>query len=366
MLYVTLSEENQVAHEEAKAPRKVDADGTVRAMDYEEVAQSKGFRPGMLPLRSMKMQWTLTDFLEMDEKFVYRLKRQEQAFCRGVSVETHVANDFQALLRQTAFHQCRVGYLYGSFTEEDKVVVKAMYEPPQRGTAVDVELLDDPRAAVVEKLAGQLGLERVGWVFGHPPREEGFHFASPEIFMAAEGQLEAAEGVGDTPYVTLMVSCDEDGQATFEGYQVSKQCMEMVAEGVLEVGENPGECRVNETFTVIVEAKAQEAVDNDWFLANVPIEQHESEELVYTFPAANREDLGVIQTQDHLRAQLEGSGSQGWSLVDKIADFHLLLYLCNILSIDDDLPRIAQSIRDREVPLDDGFVILLNNLAGLA
>lgn len=34
------------------------------------------------------------------------------------------------------------------------------------------------------------------------------------------------------------MTADEDGSAHFDAFQVSKQCMEMVAEGALEVGES--------------------------------------------------------------------------------------------------------------------------------
>lgn len=34
------------------------------------------------------------------------------------------------------------------------------------------------------------------------------------------------------------VTAEEDGSAHFDAFQVSKQCMEMVAEGALEVGES--------------------------------------------------------------------------------------------------------------------------------
>ena len=37
--------------------------------------------------------------------------------------------------------------------------------------------------------------------------------------------------------------------------KVSKQCMEMVAEGVLELSSHLGYCQVNSTFTVIQEGK---------------------------------------------------------------------------------------------------------------
>ena len=37
----------------------------------------------------------------------------------------------------------------------------------------------------------------------------------------------------------FQVTAKEDGNAHFDAFQVSKQCMEMVAEGALEVGERP-------------------------------------------------------------------------------------------------------------------------------
>lgn len=47
---------------------------------------------------------------------------------------------------------------------------------------------------------------KVGWIFAHPPREEGFLFSSAEVITAATLQLEAADGVDDTPFVTVKAS----------------------------------------------------------------------------------------------------------------------------------------------------------------
>lgn len=123
---------------------------------------------------------------------------------------------------------------------------------------------------------GLLGLRKVGWIFAHPPREKGFFFSGPEILFAAEQQLEAAQGVNDTPFVTVKVTLDaEKSQAVvevrnssivivsngiiavilFKAFQVSKQCMEMTAEGVLEVCPHLGHLGVNKTFTALVEGK---------------------------------------------------------------------------------------------------------------
>lgn len=76
-------------------------------------------------------------------------------------------------------------------------------------------------------MATLLGVRRVGWVIAHPPREEGFFLSGyhclthdclqlmdggvrvlgvgAEVITAAELQLEAADGIADTPFVTVSV-----------------------------------------------------------------------------------------------------------------------------------------------------------------
>jgi nuclear protein localization family protein 4 len=95
------------------------------------------------------------------------------------------------------------------------VRVEALYEPPQDGTHEGFELLEDPRAEKVEELAAALNLKKVGWIFAHPPREKGFVFSGLEVLTAATEQLEAAQGVQETPFVTIRVSLErqeEEGE----------------------------------------------------------------------------------------------------------------------------------------------------------
>lgn len=49
-----------------EAGKKIAADGTIINKTHHETARERGFRPGMMSLRSMKMHWTLTDFVELD------------------------------------------------------------------------------------------------------------------------------------------------------------------------------------------------------------------------------------------------------------------------------------------------------------
>lgn len=144
-------------------------------------------------------------------------------------------------------------------------------------------------------------MRRVGWIIGHPPREKGFFFSGLEVMTAAELQLDSAGGIEDTSFVTVKMTVDEEHNVVVEGYQVSKQCMEMVAEGVLELSVHLGNCKVNPTFTAIQEGKPTEEVNNNFFLNNVPIARHESATFVATFPPMNREES---PNQEDLKRQL--------------------------------------------------------------
>mmetsp|Transcript_28962 Transcript_28962/g.45026 ORF Transcript_28962/g.45026 Transcript_28962/m.45026 type:complete len:476 (+) Transcript_28962:92-1519(+) len=361
-----------------KVRRTIGKDGTIKLI-YEEPEEGneKGFRKGMRALRDIKMAWTLNEFMDMDSQYVFKIKAQGEAFCKGVSLESSQCGMFQNYLRQFDFRRGRFAYLYGRFENDEegenvKVVVDAIYEPPQEwieagedGRVVGefIPLENDPMEENVEKVAEMLNWKRVGWIFGHPPREEGFQFSSAEILMAAELQLEAADGVEKTPFVSVKVTVGEDGNASFEAFQVSLQCMEMVAEEALEIGPKPGFCAVNETFTAIMEGKESKEVENNFFLTVVPIVQHQSTVFVCQYPWANR-DYGEPQSKDMMKRQLSKSGSQGWNFIDLLSDFALLLYLSAELD-DTDMKKICESVVDRNIPLEPGYQIIIKSMAGI-
>ena len=58
-------------------------------------------------------------------------------------------------------------------------------------------------------------------------------------------------------------------------------------------------------------------------------------------------------------------GKKGWTFSDQLADFQLLLYLCNFLSPSDDLPALCRAVTEREIPLDDGYQLLIRSIAGM-
>jgi nuclear protein localization family protein 4 len=361
MLYVMVDESKTGVHEMATM-KKISKTGDIIAQEYEDLSSREGFRPGMMPLRDIKKQWTLGEFVAMDEQFEFRLKAPEKAHCTLVSTDGPSAEEFFAYARSFDFARMRVAYLYGTTNDAEKTVsVDCIYEPPQDTTDTSFTLLDDPNVDRVEFVAGQLGLKRVGWMFAHPPREEGFFFSTPEVLMAAEQQLEAAGGVAESLFVTVKVTIDQENKPLIDAWQISKQGLEMVAEGAIDVSTDLGRSQVNDTFTAYVEQKPTKVVDNNWFITRVGIGAYESK-LISTFPKANREE---IATQESLKAQISRAGKQGWSMKDLLGDFHLLLFLCDYMDMNNDIPRICKAVTDPDTPLDEGYQLIIRSLAGL-
>jgi len=365
-----------VPKDSSNMKRIIDQDGQIKLVPSTEVrssADDKGFRRGMMPLRDIKMAWTLSEFEAMDSQFVFKIKRQEQAICSQVSLDSPSIQNFQSYLQRFQFARKRFAFLYGKYEiSEDsgtkKTIVEAIYEPPQEpdsDAAEGFEQLEDPLEDKVDEIARLLGLQKVGWIFGHPPREDDVVLTAAEIIMAAELQLEAADGVEETPFVTIKVGQGKDGNVGVEAFQVSQQCMAMVAEEAIEISTNPGVCQINETFTAIQEGKGSKTIDNNFFLTVVPIVQHTSEVFVSQFPRVNRDLDDRMPSKDEMKRQLSKSGSSGWTFVDLLSDFNLLIYMTEFLDINADFPKICQSVIDRDVPLDDGYKIIIASMAGL-
>jgi nuclear protein localization family protein 4 len=119
--------------------KTIDAQGNIVDLEYEAEAAEKGFRPGMLALKNMKMQWTLAEFQELDSKFVYEFKdiKAGKAFdaatavCPKVSIDTSCLESFQRFVAQFQYKRARCGFLYGSRAADGAITVEAIYEPPQ-------------------------------------------------------------------------------------------------------------------------------------------------------------------------------------------------------------------------------------------
>lgn len=107
MLYLEVDETQIGVHEKGKTTRVISKEGNIIAQEYHITAATAGFRPGMLPLRSMKMHWTLNEFSALNDQFEYKVKRQEEAFCKKVSLDTASLNNFQQFMWNFDYRKIR-------------------------------------------------------------------------------------------------------------------------------------------------------------------------------------------------------------------------------------------------------------------
>jgi nuclear protein localization protein 4 homolog len=72
-----------------------------------------------------------------------------------------------------------------------------------------------------------------------------------------------------------------------------------------------------------------------------------------------------MQSPSEMKRHLQKSGTAGWTFVDRLADFNLLIYLSHLLDLNADYPKICASIVDKSIPLDDGYKIIIKSMAGM-
>ena len=184
------------------------------------------------------------------------------------------------------------------------------------------------------------------------------------------------EGAFDSPFVVVKVFPEDDGNVAFDAFQLTPQCLEMVAEdALLELPENPGHCAVHETFTAIVEAKAAEVIDNDFFIKRVPVVSHATALSGGggTFPPYNR-DKSEVPSPHAFQSAMKSLGRSPSTalLLAGIANFHMLMYLGEHFG-DDGIIDIAARIKaivvdGNAAAADDfpeGYKLMILSLAGL-
>ena len=151
----------------------------------------------------------------MDSQYEFKIQRQESAICKQVSLDVPSITDFQTYMQRFAFQRKRFGFLYGKFIPVDdgenntkqkvnsfydddkkpvvvlgprKARVEAIYEPPQEVDSEAAEgfvARDDAKEDKVNQIAEMLGLQKIGWIFGHEARPKGYTLSSAEIIMVS-------------------------------------------------------------------------------------------------------------------------------------------------------------------------------------
>ncbi|PPS20039.1 hypothetical protein GOBAR_AA00531 [Gossypium barbadense] len=343
--------------------------------------------PPVCPAGSFGRKMTMDDLIAKQT----RITRQESPHCDSVSFDRDSANAFQRYVNETlVFAVKRGGFMYGTVSEEGRVEVDFIYEPPQQGMEDDLILLRDPEEEkLVDAIAAGLGRKRVGFIFTQTIMQDkkDYNFSNKEVLQAAE--LHAESGLKEWVTVVVKLEATEDGDADvhFEAFQMSDMCVKLFKEGwfVTEFGEDDDPKLSKMKKEVVVGGKDVKEVDNDFFLVVVKIIDHQivsapAAELILeykapekhhrlsfsacrlgplssTFPIENRNNLVTMRTlKNHL------DRTKSLPFVKRIADFHLLLFLAMSHGLGSDVPALAECV-STETAVPEGYQLLIESMA---
>uniref|UniRef100_A0A023F2S9 Nuclear protein localization protein 4 homolog n=2 Tax=Triatoma infestans TaxID=30076 RepID=A0A023F2S9_TRIIF len=290
----------------------------------------------------------------------------------------------------------RMGYLYGKYEIHSDVPlgirasVAVIYEPPQETTRDKVTLLPDERESLVDEIAHQLGLTRVGWIFTdliadntqkgtvkHIRGIESHFLSAQECIMAGYLQNQhpnpckfSPSGYFGSKFTTVCVTGDSKNQVHMEGYAVSAQCMSLVRDQCLVPTKDfPQLGYVKEStdkqYVPDVYYKEKDTYGNEvsklarplpveYLLVDVPVSTPLSP--LYTFrtdpskvpfPIENRLLDHHIQDFNALSSYLHQFTHD--QFLTAVSDFHVLLYLATMemLPMKDYLGPLLKAVYER-------------------
>lgn len=332
--------------------------GSIIYLAYEGERAVIGPTVKAAPAGSFGKKMTMDDLIAKQ----MRVSRQENPHCEMVSFDRDTANVFQSYVNVTmAFGVKRGGLMYGVVTEEGKVEVDFIYEPPQEGSEEGLVLLRDPdEEKIVDAIALGLGMRRVGFIFTQAisQNKHDYTLSSREVLQAAElqGESELKEWV--TAVVKLKVNENGGADVHFEAFQMSDTCIKLLKEGWFDTDikddSDPKLSKMKKD--VVVGVKDTKEIDNDFFLVVVKISDHQGP-LSSTFPIENRNAPVTLRA---LKSHMDRT--KNLPFVKRISDFHLLLLVARFLDLSADVPALAQCVK-AQGPVPEGYQLLIESMA---
>ncbi|KAL2928876.1 NPL4-like protein 2 [Bienertia sinuspersici] len=317
-------------------------------------------RPSITPAGSFGKKMTMDDLIAKQ----MRVTRQESPNCALVSFDRDAANAFQHYVNETlAFAVKRGGIMYGTVSDEGKVEVDFIYEPPQLGQEESLVLMrDSGEENIVDAIATGLGMRKVGFIFTQAVGQDKKDYTMSHLEVAQAIELHAEGGLKEWVTALVKIKVNDGGGADvhFEAFQMSDMSIRLFKEGWFEFERKEGE-EVDPKVSlmkkdVVVGGKDVKEVDNDFFLVVVKIFDHQGP-LSSTFPIENRV---VPVTTKAVKTHLDRTKSLPF--VKRISDFHLLLTLARFLDLKADIPALTECVHSQST-VPEGYQLLIESIA---
>lgn len=262
----------------------------------------------------------------------------------------------------------RLGYMFGRYIPDVtlplgvRALVSAIYEPPQQSTKDQSALLKDADEARVEELAAAFGLRKIGVIWSSiqvdaqrkivPDRDfETVHLKSQECIRMGRLQAkysspsrESSTGVFGSKFTSVLVYGNKEGNIEISAWQLSNQITRLIRDGAVRDAKEPQYLRVRPSkdniiypdvfyrhkneYGFFVNSKADPDFPIEYALVSLRHSFPKDPQPLFKsidFPIENRMAYQVAPTGgavlDHIK------GLHGASYVNRLCDFHLLLFL---------------------------------------
>eukprot|EP00759_Apiculatamorpha_spiralis_P057187 PhF_6_TR8485/c0_g1_i1/m.13274/K14015/NPLOC4, NPL4; nuclear protein localization protein 4 homolog len=273
-----------------------------------------------------------------------------------VLIDEDSINMFQSFMLSRRWAFQRYGIMYG--TSKDGVVeVHSIYEPEQEGSKDDFKVLKDSRLERVDNMAEMFGLKRVGILVGHGERNR------EEIVLSAKELLTCVKDqsrFGDHCVIVTVCPNAETRQTEVEAWQASEQAVTLFRGGFL----SPSSTKLGyvhstiplEVAEVKTDGKGGQSmvckepsveVDTRWMLSYTAIESFTSNILTNRFIRISRPGEAPPAIQN-LKMYMNDPKRSRQTFLQKISDFHVLIYLMDILDPKHDMPLVVAAIISQE------------------
>lgn len=261
----------------------------------------------------------------------------QKARVQSVRIDSDASTFFQSFPLQRSWKLMRFGYMFGKYDEPNRrVSVHAIYEPPQEGNETGYRLGADARERTVELIAATLGLEHVGIIVTHQPRDSNEAVLSgTELLLAARDQSR----FGDHCVIVTVAPDAATQQVTAQGWQTTEQCVRLFQMGTLqpsqqqlgfinssialEVAKDEKDAKGR---PVCVVKEATHEIDCRFMTGYCAIEQFRSDIVENRFLRSDRPGERPIAWAN-VDAFFKDEKRVGKEFPEKMRDFHLLVFV---------------------------------------